>query len=177
MQSIVAAGCYEWLRNDGSVACTDGCRSRASVATLVSVTRLAPHPCCLRCASVALRRLDSPTEIAFFACPSCGRQYTEEPGGALTFRWGHPISLALYGVQFEPDPLPQAPRIAQAFVAQEPADRLAAMVSEIELELARPTQQVRDILGCAATEARCREFLAALTSAVSQALGRAGGTR
>ena len=95
----------------------------------------------------------------------------------MTFRWGHPVCVALYGVQFAQDPLPQAQRVAQALVAQYPANQLAAMVAEIDLELATPTQQVREMLDSAATEGRCREFLAALSSMLSQALGRAGASR
>ncbi|HLH88050.1 MAG TPA: hypothetical protein VKX28_06300 [Xanthobacteraceae bacterium] len=141
------------------------------------MTRRGSPPGCLRCANVALRPRESPAGISFFACPSCGREYAEKEGGALTFRWGHPVSLALYGVQFAPDPLARMQRVAQDLMARVPADRLAAMMGEIELELAQPTQQVRDILGCVAPEASCREFLAALTSTVSQALGRAQTTR
>ena len=52
---------------------------------------------CLRCKTVPLTEAGpSDPRIAFFECPSCRRQYALRPGKQLTFRWLHPISLALY---------------------------------------------------------------------------------
>lgn len=52
---------------------------------------------CLRCTRQALAALSVPSaETTFFECPSCGRHYAHTTGRPLTFRWGHPISLALY---------------------------------------------------------------------------------
>ena len=117
---------------------------------------------CLRCAATALRKLDSPEGVAFFECPSCHRHYAREAGGALTYRWGHPISLALYGALFDPDPLPEAPRIAEFLRKGRTAELIGEWAEEIALELAHPTQAVRDILGNPSSEAACREFLAAV---------------
>ena len=54
-------------------------------------------PTCLRCEGAPALTADaSPPDIAFFTCPRCGRRYAQSRGGRLTFRWGHPISFALY---------------------------------------------------------------------------------
>jgi len=74
----------------------------------------------------------------------------------------HPVSLALYGVIFEPLPFPHAHRIAKSLVQNRSPDEIVALVNEIELEIESPTQRVRDILENVATEAECREFLAAV---------------
>jgi len=119
---------------------------------------------CLRCPSTALRLLPGdPTQtIAFLQCPACLRHYAQKAGGLLPYRWGHPISLALYGVLFTTEPLTEAQRIADALRQGRTPEALALFIEEIELELAHPTQQVRDILGNTSPEAACREFLAAV---------------
>jgi hypothetical protein len=79
----------------------------------------------------------------------------------------HPVSLALYAVMFEPDPAVHAGRVAAMFRRRDwSPDKLAAMTREIALELEQPTQQVRDILDCAATEEKCRQFLAAFVASM-----------
>lgn len=108
--------------------------------------------------------------MAFFECPSCRRHFARKHGGALTYRWGHPVSLALYGVLFASDPLTEAPRIAESLRQQgRTPEALAAFAEEIERELAQPTQQVRDILGSKASEAACRAFLAAVVRQLKDA--------
>jgi hypothetical protein len=125
---------------------------------------------CPRCGSVALRGLaESTATTAFFECPSCRRHFARKRGGALTYRWGHPVSLALYGVLFEPAPLTEAPRIAESLRQGRTPEALAAFAEEIELELAHPTQQVGDILGGKASETACRAFLAAVVRQLKDA--------
>jgi transposase-like protein len=113
-------------------------------------------PACLRCDAVQLVRLpESSDEIEFFHCPSCHRPYAKRSGGSLTFRWLHPISLALYDVLFDDDPVSRADEVAWKH-----GGRMAArFASEIELELANPTQEVRAILDNPQSEEVCREFL------------------
>lgn len=122
------------------------------------------EPNCLRCPSTALRQLPGePTQtIAFLQCPACLRHYAQKVGGPLTYRWGHPISLALYGVLFTTEPLAEAQRIGDVLRQDRTPEELALFVEEIELELTHPTQQVRDILDNRSPEAACREFLAAV---------------
>jgi hypothetical protein len=77
--------------------------------------------------------------------------------------------LATAAPPFEADPAVRAWRIAQMFIRDRSPDELAAMTSEIKLELAQPTQQVRDILGNPASEERCRQFLASFLSSITAA--------
>jgi predicted RNA-binding Zn-ribbon protein involved in translation (DUF1610 family) len=97
---------------------------------------------CLRCKTVPLNVLQSDAEITFFVCPRCGRQYARKSGAGLVYRWGSPLSIALYGVIYEVDAQPHAGRIADELASgKAPAD-LECFIREIELELAEPTQAV-----------------------------------
>lgn len=115
---------------------------------------------CLRCKTVPLAETGpADPRVAFFECPTCGRQYARQPGGALTFRWLHPISIVLYPVLFDEAPVGRAAEVAAAIVRNQPTDQLAALAREIRLELAEPTQPVRDILDSRSSEDDLREFL------------------
>jgi hypothetical protein len=131
-------------------------------------------PFCLRCPGVRLAALDSsaPQQILFFGCPSCRRQYAQKRSGPLTYRWLHPISLALYCVLFSEDPLADAPRVAN-LLAEKSSPQVEVMISEIELELAQPTQRVRDILDNPQSEEICRQFLAAVANQLRERLAQA----
>ena len=109
---------------------------------------------CLRCADVELVPSDpSGGIIEFFGCPACQRQYARQPGRGLTFRWLHPISILLY------DKLYPTGRIGSRRSSKRPTEKTLAWVKEIELELAQPTQQVREILNNPQTEEQCRQYL------------------
>lgn len=140
------------------IAC-HGMRSRA-----ILFLRTAGHSMsalhCLRCKTTALQEDDHYPEIRFFLCPRCGRRYALEPGRQLTFRWLHPVTLALQAVIFDAEPVPRAPEIAQKFAAQKSRAQLDEIVKEIRLELDDPTQQVRDSLDCRASEEKLRLYLA-----------------
>jgi hypothetical protein len=110
--------------------------------------------------------------MAFFECPSCHRQYAKTKSGALTYRWLHPVSLPLYCVIFEKSPVYHSRRVADLLLRQNSQNLLAAIISEIELELEEPTQQVREILGNVATEEKCRQFLAAVANFVKPGLAK-----
>ena len=118
---------------------------------------------CLRCKTVPLQDLPSPEGIRFFECPQCQRHYAKKPGGSLTFRWLHPITVALYGVIFDRNPVPRAGEVA-ASLAGEPAEWRAALLREIVLELADPTQDLAHTLDLAAPDAVLRDFLRELAS-------------
>lgn len=155
---------------------------------------------CLRCKTVPLIALEPiHPEISFFECSNCRRQYALKPGKALTFRWMHPISLALYEVIFDAEPVkswaareaalveqvqvhPETERLMRKIgVSLEPPtpEQLELIVSEIRLELEDPTQQVRDILDCRASEDELREWLRRYAEHVERILadrrGRARG--
>ncbi len=122
---------------------------------------------CYRCTGVELRRLpESSTEVEFFECPVCQRHYARKPGGSLTYRWLHPVTLALYGVIFDEDPLSRAVSEADAFSATRSAADLRQIVEEIELELDEPTHNVREPLDNRATEEKCREYLRAFADRI-----------
>ena len=127
------------------------------------------HPLCLRCSNVHLLKLaGSDREIAFYQCPACFRQYAQSRDQSLTYRWGHPLSVALYGVIFAPEPLKHADRIAELLLRNSTED-VETTMAEIELELQRPTQKVRDILQNIASEEACRRFLSELLKCMRNA--------
>ena len=129
---------------------------------------------CFRCIGVELaRRSESTAALDFLECPSCRRQFARRDGGQLTYRWPHPLSLALYGVIFDEDPAGRAASQADAIVESRSPDELRGIVEEIELELNEPTHRVREALGNRATEAKCREYLRAFVARIRARL-RAG---
>jgi hypothetical protein len=117
------------------------------------------RPHCLRCKTTELSVSASPGEISFFECPKCHRNFAQKPGGALCFRWLHPISLVLYPVIFEAHPGRHCERIANMFAEQESSERIKLIALEIKLELDDPTQHIRDILECRASEEDLRRYL------------------
>ena len=117
-------------------------------------------PSCLICDGVALSRdAQSPADVAFFECPECHRRYALQPGKALTFRWGHPISQALYPVMFAEAPQDREDGAIAADLPALQGEARLRHIAEIEHELDRPTQTVRDILDCIADEAALRNYL------------------
>jgi len=125
---------------------------------------------CLRCRNAGLRRLpDSSPGMDFFDCPVCARQYARAAGKGLTFRWLHPISLALHPVLFFPEPQGAEAKSARALKEDRTPEQIVAMADEIDLELKQPTQQVRDIIGNAASEEKCRAFLVGVVRALRSA--------
>jgi hypothetical protein len=114
---------------------------------------------CLRCKTTGLIASASPGGISFFECPKCHRNFARKPGGALCFRWPHPIGLILYPVIFADDPSQDCERVADLFAKQQSSERIKLFVQEIKLELDDPTQQVRDILECHASEDDLRKYL------------------
>jgi transposase-like protein len=117
------------------------------------------QPHCLRCKTTVLIVSPSPSGISFFECPKCHRNYARKSGGSLCFRWPHPIGLVVYPVIFEANPGQHCERVAKLFAKQESSERIKQIVQEINLELEDPTQQVRDILECHASEDDLRKYL------------------
>jgi len=112
---------------------------------------------CLRCA-VPLSPTGQAGPLRLHQCPRCARAFAERADGTLVERWLDPLSVALYGVIF--DPRPQEPERVRSV-----ADRLGHLdtdpiVVEIRFELAHPTQPIADIVGpMRAGEDDLREFL------------------
>jgi len=65
----------------------------------------------------------------------------------------------LYPVIFADNPCQHCERVADLFAKQESSERIKLIVQEIKLELDDPTQQVRDILECHASEDDLRKYL------------------
>jgi hypothetical protein len=127
---------------------------------------------CVRCKTVALVELEPhDPRITFFECPGCRRHYALRPGKQLTFRWLHPISLALYGVISDQAPTERVADILSSFVEQRHPEELEEFVREIKIELNEPTQQVRDILDCRAPEQELRDYLRLLCGHLERYLG------
>jgi transposase-like protein len=114
---------------------------------------------CLRCKITTLDALESFEGISFYRCPACHRNFARKAGGALHFRWLHPISLVLYPVIFELHPMRLCERYAAISVEPESTEYLKLTIQEISLELDDPTQQIRDILDCRASEDDLRKYL------------------
>lgn len=126
---------------------------------------------CLRCKTTELVPLPSPDGISFFECPKCHRDFARKAGGALCYRWLHPISLVLYPVILEVDPCQSCERVAEMFAEQKSSEQIKLTVQEIRLELDDPTQQVRDILGCRASEEDLRKYLRCLADRLEKRSG------
>ena len=109
--------------------------------------------------------------LRFHECPQCGRAFTERPDGPLVERWLGPLSVALYGVIF--DPRPQDPQRVRAVAGQLGHLDTARIAAEIRLELAHPTQPVADIVGpMRAGEDDLREFLRLLADELERRSAR-----
>jgi hypothetical protein len=118
---------------------------------------------CLRCANVALvPDADSPDTVTFYECPACYRRYALKDGGSLTFRWLHPISIALYAFAFRSEPPAGHVENAARDILNLEGDERPRFVEEIQDELDHPTQQISQMLDFEKTEAECREFLVAV---------------
>jgi len=126
----------------------------------------AKAPPCPRCGSVALQLVQATGDTSHYKCPSCRRDYKRQGSGSLTFGRSNPMFLPLFTVRSEPDPQEGVDFVADMVTDDMPLDAIAAMVREIEAELARPSQQVREIAGNRASEEKCRAFLAAFSAAV-----------
>jgi hypothetical protein len=111
-----------------------------------------------------MRLPESTKKITFFECPSCYRHYAKLPRHSLTYRWLHPVSIVLYAILFEREPLSKAPFVAEELMRRRSRDESLEMIEEIELELQSPTQNVREILDNPQSEEECREFLQAVVT-------------
>jgi hypothetical protein len=60
------------------------------------------------------KKVPSPS---FFECSNCGRGYALKRGKQLTFRWLHPVTLALYDIISDVTPVERAESIAQKLAA------------------------------------------------------------
>lgn len=137
------------------------------------------QPLCLRCDGTALSPAsDSSPEMAFFECPGCRRAYARTPGGALTYRWLHPVSIALYSFAFRSGTREQHVRkTVHDMLSNSTAEQIAWNMDEIELELSKPTQKVCEMLPELGKEENdCRSFLRTVLDEMKIELATRSGT-
>ena len=60
-------------------------------------------------------------DINFYSCKSCSCAYTKNTEGRIYDRWLMPITLPLYGVIFEKDPLSKVEHIVADMASREKA--------------------------------------------------------
>ena len=125
---------------------------------------------CFRCPNQPIGQ--TPSELhatQFYVCPVCKRQYSRPAEGVLTFRWLHPISLALYGFvgdstssrsRSEESMESCAGRCARQLIKGRTQAQAESFLKEIDVEFLNPTHSVRATLDTKATENECRAFLA-----------------
>lgn len=77
----------------------------------------------------------------------------------LTLRWPHPIGVVLYGIQFKSAPLEHIDSTVKELLNSFSQEQMPIFIKEMKLELEHPTQHIRDIVNCVASEELCREFL------------------
>ena len=80
----------------------------------------------------------------------------------------------LYGIQFEPRPQAAYRRVARSFLRERTREEIAVMAGEIERELTKPTQRVRDILDLRHEEEELRRFLRLVVDYWKEALEGTG---
>lgn len=79
--------------------------------------------------------------VAFYRCPGCHSNYARRKDGALTDRWGMPISLALYPLIFEQDYESSVRPVLLGILGLGKA-YADAFLDDIRLELAAPRQEL-----------------------------------
>ena len=100
---------------------------------------------CPRCHSESLvLDSDSTEAISFYYCSHCHPHFAQGHGGSLHDRWLSPISIVLYSQIFERDPQKTGEFNAQMLLESGPG-LVSSIISEIERELAFPTQKVSEI--------------------------------
>lgn len=125
-------------------------------------------PNCLRCQTPLENVTPTSTEqVRFFSCPHCHCQYTQNEQGRLFDRWLMPLTVPLYMILFEKEPLTCIERVA-SFVMEKPSEYRKVLLEHIDAELSLPTQRLSDIHKFSyANEQQLREFLAKLRATIA----------
>ena len=115
---------------------------------------------CYRCDSQLIKITPGDVDnIMFFECPSCKCQYAKSKDSELHDRWLMPITLPLYSVINENNPVSQAITQAKAFFEREDLD-LEILKRHIHDELGDPKQKVAEIFEYInPDEGKLREYL------------------
>lgn len=110
---------------------------------------------------------------SFYVCRGCARRFRLTSAGGFVERWGGPLSLVLYPVIFSKNPQEQARQIGESLCGSTregersifrrfSLEHLKLIQLEIANELQNPTQGVKQILDCRASEADLRKYLTAV---------------
>jgi len=134
---------------------------------------------CIKC----LDEIVIPDDDGFYRCEKCERRYKLSDTGKLVERWLGPISIVLYPVIFTKSPQNKAEGVAQGLYEsilpngkrmfrELTLDQIEYLISEINNEISNPTQNVKDILRCVASETDLREYLAIVVKKLCELLNR-----
>jgi hypothetical protein len=129
---------------------------------------------CPRCRKTTLSELSSPPGIAFFSCPTCRWEFAKRPDRELCDRWNSPISLLLYPIQFDHEPIQSVPRVVEHLLRSSSHDEVKIMIREVRRELETPTQEVRNILNLDQPESTLRDYLRTLVTVLERHLHSSG---
>jgi hypothetical protein len=83
-------------------------------------------------------------QIRFHSCSECHAAYTENEEGRLHDRWLMPITIPLYSVIFDKEPLLRVDQVVSDIVSRDKRFR-DLLVIEIAEELRSPRQKISDI--------------------------------
>ncbi|MBV1907982.1 MAG: TTC39/IML2 family protein [Kangiellaceae bacterium] len=102
-------------------------------------------PNCYRCKNelkdITPQGLDT---INFFSCEKCGCQYAKTNESELHDRWLMPLTLPLYEVIYEKQPLNKIDRVMNSINKKKEAFKLI-LAEHIESELQNPKQKISQI--------------------------------
>jgi|GEM_PF-3021631 len=130
---------------------------------------------CFRCDGALIDvSLEELTEIKFFACEHCPCQYTKNVQGRLHDRWLMPMTLALYAVLDEENPLLKVDYVVKQMLAK--GQRFTdALIEHIYQELENPQQQLTDMHSFSyPDENKLRQFLLLVKQGVEKAAALEG---
>jgi len=83
-------------------------------------------------------------DIKFLSCKNCPCQYTENSKGRVHDRWLMPITLPLYGVIFEEDPLSCVDNAVNEMASRK-REFIDVLIEHISEELVNPKQKIIDL--------------------------------
>ncbi len=97
--------------------------------------------------------------ILFYACEGCGACYAKKAGQQLHDRWQMPITIPLYALIYEQEPLKAVDKTVIQ-LSRKKRSYVELMIQEINLELKNPRQNLIDIHDYVyPNEHQFREFL------------------
>jgi hypothetical protein len=120
-------------------------------------------PVCYRCSNQLLDiTAENLTDISFYVCQKCECQYAQKPAGSLHDRWRMPLTIALYDVIYDRNPLDKLDQVTRQ-IQKRKSEYIELLIEHIKDELVEPKQHLVDIHDFVyPNEQNLREFLGAL---------------